>query len=228
MQQVFWGAGKTLEVNGSGLRSLWSLTDLYNDVDDFWLNLDQGAASMVIKQKGTGMLYGVGNQQNYSFGTYDAFAATNPDFGDLHMSNIELQYPVPMNATDSSGDIIDMKRSGGGNTDYRVRAFLHQGGRVNTVGSGDWEGKGRGTRNSWQIRSDSIGKFPWELDASTEYGGLEMDTFEDIACIHSGVNDDGFSMIGQNDKAYHVGACSGFDDAGNTQHSLYQSRINGL
>ena len=41
-------------------------------------------------------------------------------------------------------------------------------------------------------------------------------------------NDDGFSMIGQNDKAYHVGACSGFDDAGNTQHSLYQSRINGL
>ena len=38
-----------------------------------------------------------------------------------------------MNATDSSGDIIDMKRSGSGNTDYRVRAFLHQGGRVNTV-----------------------------------------------------------------------------------------------
>ena len=30
------------------------------------------------------MLYGVGNQQNYTFGTYDAFVATNPDFSDNH------------------------------------------------------------------------------------------------------------------------------------------------
>ena len=52
------------------------MTELYNDVEDFWLNMDQGNASMVLKQKSTGMLYGVGNQQNYTFGTYDAFAAT--------------------------------------------------------------------------------------------------------------------------------------------------------
>ena len=31
----FQGAGKTLEMNGSGLRSLWQLTELYNDVEDF-------------------------------------------------------------------------------------------------------------------------------------------------------------------------------------------------
>ena len=66
------------------------LTELYNDVEDFWLNAGSGSnASMVIKQKSTGMLYGVGNQQNYTFGTYDAFVADNPDFGDNHMSNIE-------------------------------------------------------------------------------------------------------------------------------------------
>ena len=33
------------------------------------------------------------------------------------MSNIEPQYPVPMNVTDTSGEVIDMKRSGSGNTD---------------------------------------------------------------------------------------------------------------
>ncbi|BCU93171.1 MAG: hypothetical protein CM15mV1_1120 [uncultured marine virus] len=49
-----------------------------------------------------------------------------------------------------------------------------------------------------------------------------------MACIHSGVNDDGFSMIGQNDKAYHVGACSGFDDARSTQHGTFPTRVNGL
>ena len=190
--------------------------------------MDQGNASMVLKQRSTGMLYGVGNQQSYTFGTYDAFAATNPEFGDNHMSNIEPQYPVPMSVTDTSAECIDMKRSGGGNTDYRVRAFLLNTGRVTTVGSGDFEGRARGPRNSWPIHSDSIGKFPWELDGTSNYNGLEMKTFEKISCIHSGVTDDGFAMIGQNDKAYYVGQASGFDDSNSSIHGVHQTRINGL
>ena len=82
-----------------------------------------------------------------------------------------------MNVTDTSGEVIDMKRSGGGNTDYRLRAFLLNTGRITTVGSGDFEGRGRGTRNSWPIHSDSIGKFPWELDGTSNYNGLEMRYF---------------------------------------------------
>lgn len=228
MQQVFWGAGKMVEMNGSGLRQLWSMTELYNDVEDFWLNNDQGAASMVIKQRSTGMLYGVGNQQSYTFGTYDAFVASTPDFGDLHMTNAELQYPVPMNVFDNSAECIDMKRSGGGNTDYRIRAFLTNTGRISTLGSGDNEARGRGPRNSVHIHSDSIGKFPWELDGTTNYNGLEMKTFEKISCIHSSVSDDGFAMIGQNDKAYYVGQTSTFDDAAADIFGVHQTRIGGL
>ena len=227
MQQVFWGAGKTLELSGAGMRGLWSMTELYNDVEDFWLNMDQGNASMVLKQKSTGMLYGVGNQQNYTFGTYDAFAATNPDFGDNHMSNIEPQYPVPMNVTDTSGEVIDMKRSGSGNTDYRLRAFLLNTGRITTVGSGDFEGRGRGPRNSWPIHSDSIGKFPWELDGTNNYNGLEMRCHQKMACIKSSIVNDGFSMIGQNDKLYHVGEGSGLDDTRNGTHGTFPTRVGG-
>ena len=163
------------------------------------------------------MLYATGNQQSYTMGTYDAFAATSPEFGDNHMSNIEPQYPVPMNVFDNSAECIDMKRSGGGNTDYRVRAFLTNTGRINTVGSGDNEARGRGPRNSVHVRSDSIGKFPWELDGTTQYNGLEMNTFEKVSCIHSGIADDGFAMIGQNDKAYYVGDSSTLDDAAATK-----------
>ena len=210
------------------MRALWSLTELYNDVEDFWLNLDQGNASMVLKQRSTGMLYAVGNQQSYTMGTYDAFVASTPDFGDLHMTNAELQYPVPMNVFDNSAECIDMKRSGGGNTDYRIRAFLTNTGRVSTLGSGDNEARGRGPRNSVHIHSDSIGKFPWELDGTTNYNGLEMKTFEKISCIHSGIADDGFAMIGQNDKAYYVGDSSTLDDAAATIFGVHQTRINGL
>ena len=121
-----------------------------------------------------------------------------------------------------------MKRSGGGNTDYRLRAFLTNTGRVTTVGSGDNEGRGRGPRNSWPIHSDSIGKFPWELDGTSNYNGLEMKTFEKISCIHSGVTDDGFAMIGQNDKAYYVGQASGFDDARSSIIGLFPTRVIGF
>ena len=227
MQQVFWGAGKTLEINGSGMKSLWQLTELYNDVEDFWVNADQGSNSCVLKQKSTGMLYGVGDQQNYTFGTYDAFVADNPDFGDNHMSNRNLQYPLPMNVTDTSGEVIDMKRSGSGNTDYRLRAFLLNTGRITTVGSGDNEGRGRGPRNSWPIHSDSIGKFPWELDGTNNYNGLEMRCHQKMACIKSSIVNDGFSMIGQNDKLYHVGEGSGLDDTRSGTHGTFPTRVGG-
>ena len=120
------------------------MTDLYNDVEDFWLNMDQGNNSCVLKQKSTGMLYGVGNQQNYTFGTYDAFVLIILILEIIICQILNYNIPVPMNDTDTS-EVIDMKRSGSGNTDYRLRAFLLNTGRITTVGSGDFEGRGRGT-----------------------------------------------------------------------------------
>ena len=227
MQQIFWGAGRTTEMGASGMRFLGKVTELYNDVDDFWLNLDQGNASMVLKQKSTGMLFAVGVSQNYTSAQYAGFY-DNSDFGDNHMVNNNMQHPVPMSATDTSGDIIDMKRSGSGNTDYRLRAFLHSTGRINTVGSGDVEARGRGSYNSPMIQSDSIGKLPWELDGTTIYNGTEMRCHEKMACIHSSVEDDGFAMIGQNDKVYHVGQANGFDDARSSIIGLFPTRVVGL
>ena len=173
------------------------------------------------------MIYGVGDQQNYTFGTYDAFVADNPDFGDNHMSNRNLQYPLPMNVTDTSGEVIDMKRSGSGNTDYRLRGFLLNTGRITVVGSGDFEGRGRGPRNSWPIHEDSIGKFPWELDGTSNYNGTEMRCWQKMACIKSSISNDGFSMIGQYDKLYHVGEGSGLDDTRSGTHGTFPTRVGG-
>ncbi len=55
-----------------------------------------------------------------------------------------------------------------------------------------------------------------------------MNTFEKVSCIHSSVADDGFAMIGQNDKAYYVGQASTFDDSANTIHGNFPTRISGL
>ena len=227
MQQIFWGAGRTMEMGASGMRFLGKVTELYNDVDDFWLNLDQGNSSMVLKQKSTGMLFALGVSQNYTSAQYAGFY-DNSDFGDNHMVNNNMQHPVPMSATDTSGDIIDMKRSGSGNTDYRLRAFLHSTGRINTVGSGDVEARGRGPYNSRMIHSDSIGKLPWELDGTTDYNGTEMRCHEKMACLHGGTEDDGFCMIGQNDKVYAVGQHSGFDDARSSIIGLFPTRVIGF
>ena len=49
-----------------------------------------------------------------------------------------------------------------------------------------------------------------------------------MACIHSSVEDDGFAMIGQNDKVYHVGQANGFDDARSSIIGLFPTRVVGL
>ena len=82
-------------------------------------------------------------------------------------------------------------------------------------------------RSSWPIHADSIGKFPWELDGTNNYNGTEMRCWQKMACIKSSIVNDGFSMIGQNDKLYHVGEGSGLDDTRNGTHGTFPTRVGG-
>ena len=55
-----------------------------------------------------------------------------------------------------------------------------------------------------------------------------MRCHEKMACLHSGTEDDGFVMIGQNDKVYAVGQHSGFDDARSSIIGLFPTRVIGF
>ena len=40
--KFWWDRVRSIGVQGSDLRNLWNVTDLYNDVEDFWFHIDQG------------------------------------------------------------------------------------------------------------------------------------------------------------------------------------------
>ena len=153
MQKFWWDRARSIGVQGSDLRNLWNVTDLYNDVEDFWFHIDQGNHCMWIKQKSTGMIYAVGEQSYYRFSTVDYVRGTSQDSGDNPFANPDTQYPIPMQIGYS--DIIDVKRSGSGNNEWRWGLFLDSSGRASTAGNGDTEARGRGT---------SMGSVAYEID----------------------------------------------------------------
>ena len=212
MQKYWWDRARALDISGAGLRNLWNVTDLYNDVEDFWLSNDQNNERLFIKQKSTGMIYGVGAQAYYRFGTHDWLVGENQDTGDNPYTNPYLQYPVPVYVGYS--DIIDIQRSGSGNNEWRKGAFLSATGRLMTIGSGDIEGAGRGhSANSGYYAVDGRNKLPWEFNATSVDGGgnVQMHWFSKIACIQGGIGNDGFFALCQDDKVYYTGDGSGLD-----------------
>ena len=61
-------------------------------------------------------------------------------------------------------DIIDVKRSGSGNNEWRWGLFLDSSGRASTAGNGDTEARGRGTSmGSVAYEIDGRNKLPWEF-----------------------------------------------------------------
>jgi len=224
MQKFWWERGRALEMNGSQLRTLWNVTDLYNDVEDFWHSMDQGYEKLFIKQKSTGMIYGVGYAGYYRYGTVDWLVGENQDTGDMPWTDPGLQYPIPVYVGYS--DIIDIQRSGDGNNEWRLGGFLSASGRMVTIGSGDEEGWGRGhSPLSGYYAIDGRNKLPWEFNPTDSYGNRQMHWFSKIASIDGPSGNDGFFCICEDDKLYYTGQGSGFDPSRTDPHSRNLRRL---
>ncbi len=170
------------------------------------------------------MIYGVGAQAYYRFGLHDWIANENQDTGDVPYTNVNIQYPQPVYI--GYDDIIDITRSGDGNNEWRLGAFLSASGRVMTQGSGNVEGLGRGhSARSGYYTIDGRNKLPWEFSPTHSYGNQQMHWFSKIACIQGGCQNDSFAAICQDDKLYYTGAGSGFDPSRATQHSYNLGRL---
>lgn len=224
MQNFWWARAKSLGVSGADLKALWNVTDLYNDVEDFWFHMDQGYFSLWIKQKSTGMIYTVGQQSYYRHSNVDYVRGEAQDSGDNPFANASKQYPVPMQIGYS--DIIDVKRSGSGNNEWRWGLFLDSSGRASTAGNGDSEARGRGTSpNSAAYTIDGRNKLPWEFSPTQTYGTKEVPYVTKIASIDSGCANDGFFAITEDDKLMFWGEGSGFDPQRNGIHSYQMGRM---
>ena len=211
MQKFWWDRARSIGVQGSDLRHLWNVTDLYNDVEDFWFTQDQGNSSIWIKQKSTGMIYAVGQQSYYRFSTIDYLRGEAQDSGDDVFVSPQLQYPHPMQIGYS--DIIQVARSGDGNNEWRWGCFLDSSGRAMINGNGDNEAPGRGSSHgSVAYEVDGRNKLPWEFAPTYTRGpSKELPYVTKIADICSGSVNDSFFAITEDDKLMHWGEGSGFD-----------------
>lgn len=203
MQKVWWDRARALEVNGTGLRSFWNITDLYNDVEDFWLSSDQNNARLFIKQRSTGLIYGVGTQSYQRFSTLDYLANENQNTGDFPWTNVSLQYPIPVYV--GYNDVIDIARLGTGNDEWRGGVFLSQNGRVVTNGSRNDISRARGQNpRSGRQMQDGRNKLPWEFDNTQSASPNEAVHFEQISAVQ-GNESDGWFGLGRNDRLFYVG-----------------------
>ena len=211
MQKFWWDRARSIGVQGSDLRHLWNVTDLYNDVEDFWFTQDQGNSSIWIKQKSTGMIYAVGQQSYYRFSTIDYLRGEAQDSGDDVFVSPQLQYPHPMQIGYS--DIIQVARSGDGNNEWRWGCFLDSSGRAMINGNGDNEARGRGnSQGSVAYEVDGRNKLPWEFAPTYTRGpSKELPYITKIADICSGSVNDSFFAITEDDKLVHWGQGEGFD-----------------
>lgn len=224
MQKFWWDRARSMGVSGAELRSLWNVTDLYNDVEDFWHTMDQGNSSIWIKQKSTGMIYVVGQQSYYRLSTVDWLIGDAQDTGDNIWSNAQMQYPHPMQMGYS--DVIQVARSGDGNNEWRWGLFLDSSGRAMTAGNGDGEARGRGNSvNSVAYEIDGRNKLPWELNSTSTYGTKELPYVTKMADICSGSANDGFFAITEDDKLMQWGEGSGFDPSRLGIPSYMQGRM---
>ena len=203
MQKVWWDRARSLEVNGSELRSFWNMTDLYNDVEDFWLSSDQNNPRLYIKQRSTGLIFAVGNQSGYRFATLDYLVGENQDSGDFPWTNPSLQYPIPVYV--GYNDVIDIQRLGNGNNVMNA-LFLSSSGRAITNGDTRTEAsraRGVSPRSGKQMQ-EGRNKLPWEFDNTQSVSPVQAMHFEQIASV-KGYNENGWFAIGQNDRLYYTG-----------------------
>lgn len=203
MQKVWWDRARSLEVSGAGLRSFWNMTDLYNDVEDFWLSSDQNNARLYIKQRSTGIIFGVGTQAYNRFNILDYLANENQNTGDFPWTNVDLQYPLPVFTGYS--DVIDISRIGSGNNEWRQGLFLNSSQRCMVIGAGSDPGKAKGISfRSGRQAMDNRNKLPWEFDITQSAGNYQANWFSAIASVQ-GSQGDGWWAICQDDRLFYVG-----------------------
>jgi hypothetical protein len=230
MQKVWWDRARAVEMNGTGLRSFWNMTDLYNDVEDFWLSSDQSNARLYIKQRSTGIIFGVGTQSYHRFATLDYLANENQNTGDIPWTNPSLQYPIPVYTGYS--DIIDIQRMGSGNDEFRGAVMLSSVGKVTTNGTRNDISRARGgSPRSGAQMNDGRNKFPWEFDNTHTASPMDAVQNQHLSAIQHNQGD-GWFGLGINDRLFFVGNQTwpaGYDqnriENQNSDHSYNLTRL---
>lgn len=236
MQKVWWDKANAIGgLSGPELRSFWNITDLYNDVEDFWFSRDLTNTKLFIKQRSTGLIFAVGTTINFIFNSLYQLASNAQGDTNVFYSNVNLQYPVPMNI--GLSDVVDVARIGDGdqataNKGFRGAAWLNSDGRVVVNGANalsfpeDARGLGTSPRSGSQMEGGR-NKLPWEFNATSSYSARQVRWNQKIAAIQSYAN--GFFAICQNDRLYYTGTQTwpyAFDQAKvETQSSTHSQNL---
>lgn len=212
MQKVWWDRANSIGgMTGTELRSFWNITDLYNDVEDFWYSKDLLNSKLFIKQRSTGIIYAVGITRNFSFSTLSELAGVAQDLGNVFYSDLSLTYPIPVNL--GINDVIDVARIGFGdqatsNQGFLGAAWLNSDGRVVVNGANangfpdDARGLGVSPRSGSQMEGGR-NKLPWEFNPTSSYSPRQVRWNQKVAAIESFAT--GWFAICQDDRLYYTG-----------------------
>lgn len=212
LKELIFESASSLGKNKTAMNG--NLIDVVTNCDEFWYDGRIGNEAVLLKEKNTGLMYGMGRQYNNSmpFTRGSLFNYGNSDNWayDDHVTN-----PVLMQI----GNFNDVKsaHTHGSSTDARAYMFLNRDGRMFTTGynsADSSQGVGINFRSTGISNTINL---PWEYDATGNVDAIQVRWSDSIDMI-IGYWDYGWAAITKNNKFIFCGG-------GNGTYSLIPSNL---
>jgi len=216
---------------GSKISQLTNLIDVSRNCEEFWvINRGGMASAIVMKEKGTGVMYMVGDNGYGQFATYRKHLNYDECVSDNPYNNPNTQTPVPIHM----GNMTDVKYISKFGHDGYVALMYHNSDNRVWTGGGAGGNMHRGVGNNGGV--DPTGqhirggnRLPWEHFQRSSYQPLQPRFHEPVSmiCPLGGASESGFAFITSNNRyvnAHNVFSWYyGWDPASNPSQVGYGS-----
>jgi len=187
-----------------------NLIDVTTNCEEFWLDGRNGNESVYLKEKGTGLMYGMGRNYNYNM-PFTRGSQFNYGNSDSPFYNDNNTNPILMQI----GDFKDVKSvhglvSSGGDKDVRGTLWLNRDGRLFITGQNTGDvAMGIGINFTSAVFSQQF-ILPWEYDANSGNDAIQVRWSDpiDMVITHSGW---GWGAITKNHRFIFCGNGGGGD-----------------
>lgn len=188
--------------------SVGPLVDVVNNCEEFWSDTNPGYETLIIKEKHTGLIYGLGRQYT------NAIPNLRGSIGLLYSNSDTPMYDDNNTAPTLAqiGDFKDLKYvcRHGGSTDARSYLWVNRDGRVLvTGGNANNVNSGIGLNNTSKPVA-AIATLPWEFDLTNgKTGGGQQVRWSDRIDMIAGYYDYGWAALTKNHRLVFCGNNNG-------------------
>jgi len=201
--------------------------DVVTNCEEFWWDARNGNEAVYLKEKSTGLMYGMGRNYNYSMpfnrasSIYPGEGNQNIPFYDSGAANAPILMQI--------GDFKDVKsvHTHGHATDIRGNLFLNRDGRMFVTGQNSTDqAMGVGVNFTTEHISQQL-TLPWEYDANAALDATQVRWSDSIDMI-IGYSEFGWGAITKNNRFVFCGSGGGtynFSPSDVTTNSYTPTRL---